>query len=257
VTDAIRIQHASLQLSASIVPWDSAVFGRPVVAIDQIDVVDESAAQREFEEFERWLERGGVHLVSCRLSHAKLRESMFLETRGFRFVETVMHPRLTNFRAADFTESEASVAIAVADDLPGLCAIAEHAFHHERYYVDPRVERFVTGQRYRRWVESALEHPRQRLVAGRWRDQLTALFIIEDVEPASTYWHLVAVAPEWQGRGHGRKVFEAMLRWHAARCVSTVTTTTSARNVAMQNLCASLGFRMLPPEMTLHLVNIP
>lgn len=242
-----------LKLVAEAVPWDAAVFGFPVAQIHTLDLIDPVGAAAEYDAFQRWLDAERVHVVSCRLPHDRLRESMFLESHGFRFVEMVLHPKMDNIQALDLPEDNLLVASASKADLPELEQIAERAFSHERYHVDPRLDRKLADLRYGRWVRNSLDHPTQKLLKIADTGRPLAFFLVESRD-GSAYWHLTAVAPEWQGRGYGLRVWQTMLRHHQAEACQQITSTISARNVAVLNLYAKLNFRFAPPEMTFHWV---
>ena len=88
------IEHGGAVIECSLVPWDSEVFGFPVAQIGRIDLAGGSGTQDVLRQFDAWCGERDVRLVSCRLDHARLRESMALEDIGFRFVEMVYVPRL-------------------------------------------------------------------------------------------------------------------------------------------------------------------
>lgn len=247
------LDKPSLKLLAGAVPWDSAVFGFPVAQIHTLDLIEPIGATSEYDAFRRWLDAEGIRIVSCRLPHDRLRESMFLESHGFRFVEMVLHPKIDNIQALDLPEENLTVASASKADVPELAEIAERAFSHERYHVDPRLNRKLADVRYGRWVKNSLDHLTQRLLKITDGGRLLAFFLVE-LQDRSAYWHLTAVAPEWQGRGYGLRIWQAMIRHHRAEACQQVATTISARNVAVLNLYAKLNFRFTPPEMTFHWV---
>nr|VFJ60784.1 MAG: Acetyltransferase (GNAT) family protein [Candidatus Kentron sp. FM]VFJ66628.1 MAG: Acetyltransferase (GNAT) family protein [Candidatus Kentron sp. FM]VFK12894.1 MAG: Acetyltransferase (GNAT) family protein [Candidatus Kentron sp. FM] len=249
----LAVETPALKLIAQEAPWDSAVFATPVVQIEQIAVRHPDAAIRDYAaHYRSWLNQAQVGLVSCRLPHDRLVESMFLEAHGFRFIEMVLHPRLAGLSTLALPADDLQIASVNVADLPGLVAIAEQTFSHERYHVDPRLDPRLGNLRYGRWVRSSLEHPTQRLLKVLDAERLIALFLVENRADASAYWHLTAIAPSWQGQGYGQRVWRAMLRRHQAEGCESVTTTISARNTPVLNLYAQLGFRFLPPEMTFH-----
>jgi RimJ/RimL family protein N-acetyltransferase len=248
------IHSSALHLRAAEAPWDSAIFGYPVAQISSIQVLDASTARADFEPFWHWCDLHGVRIVSCRLDHQQLRESMLLEQQQFRFIEMVLHPHLPHLQAYTCDSDSLIIAPAEAEDLSILSDISAQAFHHERYHVDPRLDPIFGNQRYARWVENSLHHPRQRLIKLLDDQHIIAFFIIEAGERGDVYWHLTAVAPAFQGRGLGRRTWRAMIARHQNEGHETITTTISARNTTVLNLYASLGFRFLPPEMTFHWV---
>jgi RimJ/RimL family protein N-acetyltransferase len=251
----LELSAPGLRLTAAVVPWDTEVFGFPVAQIYTLEVTDPLLCATEaYQGFQAWLDTNQVRVASCRLPHDRLRESMFLEAQGFRFVEMVLHPRIEALGGLEIPVDCITIVPAQEADLAALQGIAERAFSHERYHLDPRLESYLADLRYGRWVRNSLNHPRQRLLKVLDGERLVACFIVEARKKGEVYWHLTAVSPEYQGQGYGRRVWQAMLRRHGEEGFESVTTTISARNVAVLNLYARLSFRFLPPEMTFHWV---
>lgn len=251
---ALEIASPAIKLSADLVSWDTETFGFPVAQIHALEIVEPQGAKNDYlASFMDWLVEHDVQLVSCRLLHDKLRESMFLEEHGFRFVEMVLHPRLETLADLGLeAANRLSVAYAEEADLPELQSIAERAFGLERYHVDPRFDPRLGDLRYARWVHNSFRHPRQRLLKIQDNKRLVAFFIVEVLPNNKVYWHLTAVSPQWQGQGYGRRAWQTMLQHHWEEGLSSVSTTISVRNIAVMNLYSSLNFRFTPPEMTFH-----
>lgn len=249
-----RLDTPRLRLSAQEAPWDSAIYGMPVVQIEDIEVLDQDGAVSDYPHYATWIDAEQVGIVSCRLAHDRLRDSMFLEEHGFRFIEMVLHPRRDSLQATQIPADELLIAPAAEADLRALQDIADHAFGYERYHLDPRLDPRQGDQRYSRWVRNSLHHKSQRLIKVSDGERLIALFIVEIRSDKSVYWHLTSIAPQWQGQGYGRRVWRAMLRYHQVEGCQSVATTISARNTPVLNLYAQLQFRFTPPEMTFHWV---
>lgn len=249
-----RIETAHLTLDWMEVPWDSRVFGFPVLQIQELVVLGRGA-DLDVAPFEAARDRVGSALVSCRLPCEKLRESMFLEANGFRFVDMIIHPELAELQRRP-AEAESGLTAAPADavDLAAIEAIAVSAFRNERFFVDPRLDPTCAGQRYRNWARSALDHPRQRLYAVRDGEHLVAFFVTELLSDGTAYWHLNAVAPVAQGCGYGRRAWQAMLGEARRQGAERVRSSIAVRNHRVLNLYAQLGFRFSPPLMTFHWV---
>ena len=241
-----------MALRAAEVPWDCMAFGFRVAQIYDLSVAEPRKAALEFREFQEWLDAGLVRLVSCRLPHERLRESMFLEDRGFRFVEMVLHPSLGVLQELEIPADDLKIAPASAADLAELQDIAGRSFKHERYHVDPRLDPQLADRRYSNWVGSSLGSEKQKLLKVEHGEKLVAVFITESWPPHDVYWHLTAISPEFQGQGYGRRAWRAMLKSHQLAGCERVLTTVSARNTAVINLYGQLGFRFLPPEMSFH-----
>lgn len=252
VTD--QVNSGSLRMTWSRAPWDEVVCGYPVLQVTHMQVLGADAA-RDISAFERARDEVGAGLVSCRLPHDCLRESMLLEDHGFRFIEMMYQPEiaLSGF-PVDVQENELSVSRATDDDMPFLLEVARTAFRNERFWMDPRIARGVSDKRYQNWVASSQQHASQELHVVRDMGQTIAFFVLEVMSDGICYWHLTALAPGAQGKGYGRRVWSAMLEYAARRGARRVRTSIAARNVRVLNLYAGLGFRFLPPTMTLHWV---
>ena len=113
------IEHGEAVIECSLVPWDLEVFGFPVAQIGRIDLAGGSGTQDVLQRFDAWCAERDVRLVSCRLDHAQLRELMALEDIGFRFVEMVHVPRLTDLGSIPEPQHSIEVAEAAPGDLDG------------------------------------------------------------------------------------------------------------------------------------------
>ena len=246
--------RGGLRFQWSVVPWDSRVFGAPVLQIHEI-AYQEDAAGDVLPLFETERDRLGAMIVSCRMPASRLQESMILEAHGFRFIEMMLEPSregLTELHLAP--DPSLTVAHAEHADMPALLEIAGTAFRNERYHVDPRLDPQKGNERYQQWVANALEHPSQRLIAVRDGRHIIAFFLVEMLSEGTCYWHLNAIAPPWQGRGYGRRVWSTMLMQAREESAQRVRSCIAVRNHRVLNLYASLGFRFSEPLMTFHWV---
>jgi len=235
-------------------PWDSRVCGFPVLQITNFKLTG-NAEPKDLRTFEQERDHVGAGMVSCRLPHDALRESMLLEDCGFRFIEMVCQPEhdLTGAEQAA-TNQQLNISEAHQDELEALCAIAQSAFTHERFRMDPRLDPAISDKRYRNWVASSLRHPTQKLWAIHVHDQPIAFFITELQDDGTCYWHLNAVAPAAQGQGFGKQAWQGMMQLARAAGAQRIRTCVAIRNERVMNLYAQLGFRFTPPQMTFHWV---
>lgn len=249
-----RIDTPSLSLAWSEAPWDTAITGYPVWQITHLEVRGGRASEA-LKDFESERDRLGVGLVSCRLPHTSLTESMFLEERGFRFIEMLYQPELTLVPTESIAgNATLSIRHACDRDLPAVVDIAGKAFFNERFHMDPRLGPELGNLRYQNWVRSSFVHPEQNLYVLSDGDKLVAFFITEMQGDGVCYWHLNAVAPEVQGQGYGRRAWQTMIRQAADDGAKRIRTSIVARNHRVLNLYARLGFRFPAPLMTFHWV---
>lgn len=253
----LALDSDGLALSARLLDWDTESLGAPVAQIDRIELRAAEALPADAAPLRAWLAANRVALASCRLPEARLRESIFLEGMGFRFVEMVYGMRLVLAAEGGAVDApDVRWEAARPQDLPALAAVASAAFATGRWHVDPRIGAAASGQRYAHWVARSLAGgPQQVLLVRDGNDGsggVAGFFIVEDMADGSAYWHLTAVSPAHQGRGWGRRMWKAMVRRHAAAGRHSVRTTIAARNLAVVNLYAGLGWRFDDCQMTFH-----
>ncbi len=244
-----------LLLESTLIPWDTKIFGFPVASIERIQLIHSDCSKKDCADFESWRDNHLCKLVSCRLHHHQLRESMLLEAMDFRFVEMVLHPTLNHLERLDISDQNLTILPATQSDIAAIKIIAQSVFKNERFHVDPRLDPEKGNLRYGQWVANVLNHPSQQLLKiVDANDVLVAFFIIEIMENHSVYWHLTAVSPLIHGSGYGYRTWLAMIRHHCQNGQSSIKTTISARNTPVLNLYSKLNFQFLPPEMTFHWV---
>lgn len=249
---AEQIESTALRLTWSEATWDQVVCGFPVIQITDIQVLG-AGAEDGLRRFEGRRDEIGAGLVSCRLPHDRLRESMLLEDRGFRFIEMLYQPELSlNFAIPDFIALD--VVRAREEDLPELSEIARTAFRSERFLMDHRLDPLISDRRFQNWVASSLSHPSQELHVVSEGGRRVAFFVTEQLSDGTCYWHLNAVAPNAQGQGLGRRAWMSMIRQAQRAGAHRVRTSIAARNFRVLNLYARLGFHFPSPQMTFHWV---
>lgn len=246
------IRTPALTLGYYLVPWDTEIFGQPVAQISELRVIEPRQATIDYRVFADWCRRENIQLCACRLPAERIPDSMFLEERGFRFIELNYLPRLTNLQNGQFPASDISVLPADATDRTTLADMAAQVFRHGRLHQDPRVDPALGDRRYRTWMSNAFEHPKQQVLKCVLDGAIVGFFVVESPEPRHRFWSLIGLAPGLQGQGLGKRVWQAVLRYHQQQDVELVSTSISSLNVPVFNLYVSLGFRFPPPSMTLQ-----
>ncbi len=252
-----RMEIDGAAIECSLVPWDSEIFGFPVAQIGRIELADGVDGATVLQEFDAWCTAQHVRLVSCRLDHLQLRESMALEGIGFRFVELVHVPRFDSFESIEEPRHAVQIAEATPDDLDAIQAIAHSAFTTGRFLLDRRLPPELSKRRNAAWVRNSLDAPDQTVLKAEIDGDLVGFFIVEQRPDRSVYWHLTAVAPEWQGRGVGTSLWRTMLIRHRTEGATFVETTISGHNPPVINLYARLGFTFRAAQMTFHWLRDP
>jgi RimJ/RimL family protein N-acetyltransferase len=250
----IEIENDEMRIVANLVEWDTVVFDRRVAAISEFSL-KANARWADLTEFYQWVADNNYEIVSCRLPHHKLNESICLESYGFRFVEMVLHPFVVGLDRFPPPTERLIVKEATENELSIVGDIAGRAFGFERYHIDPRVDSHLADLRYRRWALSSFKDQAQKLVTVVTADrQVIAFFIYEILPEYSIRWLLTAMIKSFQGRGLGYQTWLAMIMHHKNQGFKRILTTISARNCPVLNVYSKLGFKFEPPEMTFHWV---
>ncbi|HVS22900.1 MAG TPA: GNAT family N-acetyltransferase [Gammaproteobacteria bacterium] len=246
------IRTEALVLDYSLVPWDAQIIGVPVAQIADLRVREPVQAERDYERFLDWCARQRIALCAARLPAERLLDSMFLEERGFRFVELNYLPRLAGLQQLTTSDENISVAPADASDRPLLVDMAARVFRHGRFHDDPRIGARLGDLRYATWMDNAFSTPQQRVLKCSLDGQIVGFCVVEDREQGHCFWSLNGLAPGHGGLGLGKRVWRSLLHRHRAEGAHTVSTSISSHNVAAFNLYVSLGFRFPPPSVTMQ-----
>lgn len=250
----LQMDGAALWLTASIVPWDTESFGVRVAQVQDIEVRERRAAEREMLRLADWLADHNVELAACRLHNAKLLESAALEGVGFRFIEMVYSMQIDprSLELGGSSQVDLQWLPASEADRTEIQQLASEAFATGRWNMDWSVGQKLGGRRYADWVGRSMADPRHEVQRAIVDGQTAGLFITEAQEDASVYWHLTAVSPQWQGKGVGKAMWTSMLHRHASDGAKLVHTTIAARNIPVLNLYARLGWRFMDCQMSYH-----
>jgi ribosomal protein S18 acetylase RimI-like enzyme len=252
------IRTPALTLDYHVVPWDTEIIGKPVAQISRICITDPTAAVEEYETFRTWCSREAIQLCACRVQTGTLVESMFLEAQGFRFVELNYLPRLAELQARTAPETSTSLKIDIVDaehsDQDELADMAAQVLRHGRFHQDPRIDPALGDKRYRAWMTNAFTRPSQRVLKCMLDGEIAAFFVVEFPAKDHCFWSLVGLAPGREGKGLGKRVWNAMLAYHRSRGIDVVSTSISSHNVPVFNLYVSLGFRFPAPTATFQWV---
>jgi RimJ/RimL family protein N-acetyltransferase len=248
----IAIKTEALTLECARVPQDEETFGVPIARLDLFEVRDQTVAIRDYKLFSDWCDNIRIMLCSIRIAQSRIKESTFLEDRGFRFIELNYVPYFDDLQLAKVSTTEIDILPATSDDQEHLTALARRSIQIGRFHQDPRVNGASSGRRYSQWVRRAFENPNQRVLKCVRAGDIVGFFVVETSEPGGRFWSLIGFDPEFAGRGLGYSTWTAMLRYHQLEGVQKITTSISSHNVAVMNLYVKLGFRFSEPQITLH-----
>jgi RimJ/RimL family protein N-acetyltransferase len=241
---------------ASLVPWDSEIFGFPV-AVYQAGAARLDAAEREkfMNGFAAWTGANRVSLCSCTVP-ANESDSLwkyYLGEAGFHFVDFSVRSTLKGLQNARLPEARTALREARTDDHEAIKAMALEAFHNGRYHADPLFPRELADKRYGRWVGNALsaETGIDRVYVMGQPGSVQGFFHVTVEEDISDL-RLAAIAPALRGTLLGFDLYVSVLHLLKGLGIRRVVTSISAANTAVMNVYAMLGFSFSSPEMIFH-----
>src|SRR5262245_50296185 len=211
--ELLRICTQSLTLEYFLVPWDTQVLGAPVANIDRFEIKDAAQATDDYRSFIEWCRKQKIALCNCRLSQDDMIESMFLQERGFRFIELNYHPHLDGLEARNFSEDKLVVECANEDDQSALVEMAGSVFQSGRFHQDPRIGPAAGNHRYQMWMKNSFDHPRQKVMKCLDEEKIVGFFVVEYPRKGHCLLVLCGLAPGLGARGLGKRVWSAMLKW--------------------------------------------
>lgn len=246
------VQTDALTLDYFLVPWDTEIVAQPVAEIARIEITEPEKASGDYRAFRRWCETHDIALCSCRISHDRSVESMFLQAQGFRFVELNYQPRLNKVQDQKLSDDAILVEPAGGQDREVLAEMAGSVFRHGRFHQDPRLGAELGNRRYRKWLLNCFEQTHHRVLKFMLDGELIAFFVVKYPQQGQCFWSLGSLAPGRQGQGLGKRVWRTMLRNNQQEGIERISTSISSLNIAVLNLYVSLGFQFPAPNATFH-----
>jgi dTDP-4-amino-4,6-dideoxy-D-galactose acyltransferase len=232
-----------------LLDWDSEFFGRRIAQVSG-HRLDAALA----DDILAWAKR---HAVECLYFLADADDpatGRVAEERGFRQVDVrvTLERRLDGLLAPADDASHGLVRPAVANDRPALRALARVSHRDSRFYHDPGFPAARCDDLYETWIDKSVSGYAERVLVVD-HDETAVGYVschFSDADNASI--GLFAVSPAHQGRGAGRALLAAALRWFAEHGRRRVTVVTQGRNARAQRLYEGGGFTRHAVQLWYH-----
>lgn len=235
---------------ASVIPWDSEIFGAPVGMLRIEPGWEGGAATLPARQvLEDWARAQRLAMCGCVVPASGGKDVKTAGELGFRYVDLSLRAVRTCSGLPEAGPSWAGLRVAGEQDHAAVRSMARRAFRAGRYHSDPDFPKELADLRYERWIERGLQ-------AGE-------VLVLHDADGPLGFMHLTltgqqadlrlaAVTPELQGCGAGAELYRAALAWARERGADRAVTKMSAANVPVLNLLSGMGFRFTDPEVVLH-----
>jgi dTDP-4-amino-4,6-dideoxy-D-galactose acyltransferase len=163
--------------------------------------------------------------------------AVLAEEAAFRLVDL----RVTLGRSladCDPPEAVSRIRPARADDVPELRRIAAVSHHDSRFYADPHFDHGRCDELYATWIEKSC---REDMVLVGEQGERPAGYISCGTSGEDGQIGLLAVSAAARGRGLGRALVGAALRWFVDHGAARVHVVTQGRNTRAQRLYQAHG----------------
>ena len=182
-------------------------------------------------------------LVQSKVDASQTHTLDALSALGFRLAEGE-----TDICVAVTTQDNALTAgrLAVPDNIADVTAIARQAFHLSRFRA-PWYQPDDSARFYAMWAEKAVLGTFDRLCLWADDEQGNALGFVtlRRISQDEARIGLLAVRPEYQGQGAGKKLMAAAKKWCAEQGVSRMYVATQTGNIAALNLYLASGGKVI------------
>ena len=230
-------------------PWDSTFFG---VSIAQI-----VARRASSEELSLAIEQARLEEIDCLYFLADANDAETVraaEANRFALVDVRLTLDCAIARAGNGAAStgDAMIRPARPEDLPRLTAIARISHRYTRFHVDTRFDPARSDELYAEWIARSVEGKLADAVWVVQSDEAPRGYITASRGGTATSIGLIAVEPEYRGRGYGDRLLRAMMHWSASQGVDRVSVVTQGRSAPAVRFYERAGFTASTVEFWYH-----
>lgn len=231
-------------MRAEVIPVDTAVFGRPVLAIHGFDPT------LDFTPFEAgYRAQYDPAYVYLKLPLADLPSIHAAESAGFRMVDCQIRASVKLKPSYDTAQYPYTFEqVTTPEALAPVLAIAGGTFTHDRISADPLLPPGLSGRRYQAYVRQSFESQDERVyrLVDRATRETVAFKTHRRVSATEVVFLLGGVLPEYKGAGVGLINEYCEFQTLASQGIRKGVTHVSAANHPVVNLeLAGLGFRVV------------
>ena len=240
-------EGAGLRAPCELLDWDSDFFGMRIARLLPARIEPRAVAQAA-----SWARSAGVRCLYWLADPDGVDSLLMAQEVGFRLVD--VRVELERQLARPPAEVHPDVRLLQPDDVPGLVRIARASHHESRFYADPGFPNERCDDLYATWIEKSCAGWADAVQVARSKeDEPIGYLSCHAKQDGSGQIGLVAVGREARGRGIGRGLVDASLRWFAQRDLASARVVTQARNVGALRLYETAGFRTASVRFWFHL----
>ena len=223
--------------------FESSVFGAPVARLSIAQEGHGVGAMDALQGAEAWL-------VSARVAADDQDALADLMSAGFETVETLV----TLERGIEGGLGMPSgIRLVQTQDRQGCLDIARTAFRFDRFHTDPRVPDVLADRLKETWVANSLDGRADAVVVGEDGGRITG-FVTCMTNGDTAIIDLIAVSPDFQGQGWGKKLVQGALAHYSGQ-KPLMRVGTQDGNTQSLALYEGQGFKRAHAQVTCHWVD--
>lgn len=215
-----------MQTQIVINQWETDFFQRPIAKLEFVPQTDTQPT---------------AHLIQVKLAAGELDKIAYVQQQGFQLVEGEVDFCLDLQKNAPFPPAVASVETATESDISALRTLFGNAFPTSRFR-SPWFSPAENQRFYQTWIEKAVKGEFDHLClqlknkAGEIQGAISLRLSGKQVRVG-----LLAVAPQFQGRGVAKTLLFAAINWALAQQAEQFWVATQISNLAAIRLYQSIG----------------
>lgn len=202
----------------------------------------------------------GIQFLSTRIPASNIQLASELEDQEFRFIECLLTLERPLAGPPAFPDG---VTFAEPNDAADCATVAASAFRADRFHRDPRIDDAAASRLKAAWARNSVGGRANKVFLTRENGRIVGFNAVVIRDNAAAI-DLIAVHPEAQGRGHGRRLVDAALQCYATvgrrtqaslnegSRVERMRVGTQADNIGSLALYAAAGFTVVSATLTFH-----
>jgi len=238
-----------------LVPWDSKVFDRNVFEIEY----EKGFSFEDLVKIDNECKNQNANLSFIKVDSLDIKTVHNLEKLGFNYIEFQFKIEVGLVKTYELAHYKNFYIKGVRKedrlDIKNICKIAETTFTKDRYSIDPKIGKGLSGKRYKNWVLSSLDDDLYELYKYCFKsnDKIAAFLLVKN-EGDKIYLALIGTDSELKGSGIVLSFLIEYLNTCYSKENKNIYTFISAINKDIFNIYNLLGFKIIEQSIVLRKV---
>lgn len=257
INSKVTLKSSKITLEIEPTPWDCEAFKMNIAKINILKFEDGFNLDVRIEDLAKDLiNENQINFFYTRVAGYNEKINKWLCMNDFKYIENIYYPIYDNLHKSHTMSQDAKkfvISQIKENEIADIEEIINNSLWINRYHLDPIFSTKLSNQRYINWVvNSSTRKNFETLIIRDNSDEIVAFFLNEFIEKHRLAWRLNAVAPKFQSRGLGKRIWKAMLDFNKESGYNTIESAISSRNIKALRIYTDIGFRFFKTEATYH-----